>query len=108
MIPYTDSMPQCATYWPPGGNDGFGGRRAATPQRLACRWQNVQQLFRTPEGREAVSQAVVYVSAAVALGGRLLLGESGSLPPPPAALEVRQVDSSPSLDGTEVLHKAYL
>jgi hypothetical protein len=108
VIPYTSNMPQCATYWPPGGNDGMGGKRLGPPQQLACRWQDVAQLFRTPEGVEVVSQAVVYTSQPVANGGRLLLGHSEARVPPVTSKEVRQVNVSPSLDGAVALHKAFL
>jgi hypothetical protein len=101
VIPYTEHMHQCGTYWPPGGNDGFGGQGQGKPMATACRWQNVAQMFRTPEGRESVSQAVVYT-------GKLLLGESDARTPPAEALEIRQVDTSPNLDGTQQLTKAYL
>ena len=101
-------MPQAATYWPPGSNDGFGGRGVLAPVAIACRWQEDAQLFRTPEGREAVSRAVVYTSQPVALGGFLLLGESVADVLPAGAEEIRQVGISPSLDGSEALHKAWV
>lgn len=108
LPPYTESMTQEATYWPPGANDGFGGRGVLTPVPIACRWQDDAQLFRTPEGREAVSRAVVYTSQPVALGGYLLLGRSDSDVLPPGAEEIRQIGVSPSLGGTEALYKAFV
>lgn len=108
MQPYVQSMPQIATYWPPGANDGFGGRAVGEPVVMSCRWQDDAQLFRTPEGREAVSRAVVYTAAPVLLGGFLLLGMHLSDVLPPGAEEIRQVGVSPSLDGAEALHKAWL
>jgi hypothetical protein len=108
VIPYTDNMPQCATYWAPGGNDGWGGITPAPPKAIACRWQDKAQMFRTPEGLEVVSQSIVYTSEDVKVGGHLLLGDTQARTPTLAARQVRQVDKSPSLDGDRVLHKAYL
>lgn len=108
MKPYTESMEQCATYWPRGANDGFGRNKPGKPVPLMCRWQDGQQLFRDAEGREAVSDAVVYTSCEVKLGGWLYLGESDALAPPKGAKEIRQAGASPSLEADEVLYKAYL
>jgi hypothetical protein len=108
-VPYARNMHQTATYWAPGGNDGFGGQTFAAPVALACRWQDVAEMFRDPQGREVVSEAIVYTAERVAVGGYLFLGSSGE-PSPPAlgAKEVRQLDVSPNLRNTEELHKAYL
>lgn len=107
-VAYTESMPQAATYWPPTGNDGYGGTGLGDPEARACRWQDHSELFRDAQGREVLSHAVVYVDAAVELGGFLYLGETEEATPPAGALEVRQVAASPSLDGSEVLNKAWL
>src|SRR5690606_3825330 len=101
-------MHQCGTYWPPGGNDGFGGQGQGKPMATACRWQNVAQMFRTPEGRESVSQAVVYTAIPVKIGGTLLLGESDARTPPAEARGLRQVDPPPHRRGTQQVPKGYL
>jgi hypothetical protein len=108
VIPYTESMPDVCTYWPPGANDGFGALVFGPPQCLACRWQNVAQLFRTAEGREVVSQAVVYTSGPVVVGGKLYHGKSDMTVPEKTAVEVQQIAVSPSLDGMVALHKAFI
>lgn len=108
MRPYTENLNQCATYWPPGTNDGLGGLLPGEPVPLLCRWQDDAQLFRTPEGREVISKGVVYTSIPVAVGGHLLLGASALREPPPGAEEVRQIGVSPSLDADEALHKAWV
>jgi hypothetical protein len=101
-------MYQAATYWPPGSNDGFGGVQYGPPEPRLCRWQDKAVLFRDAQGREATSESIVYVATPVAIGGRLMLGESLELLPPEEAIEVRQIDVSPDLGNTEELHKAYL
>lgn len=107
-VAYTESMPDTCTYWPPAGNDGYGGNGYGAPVSLACRWQNVAKLFRDPQGREVVSDAIVYTGGEVLNKGKLFQGVSVADTPPDEAVEIRQVDRSPSLDGSEVLTKAYL
>lgn len=105
---FVEEFNQVATYWPPAGNDGFGGVRYGAPEPRRVRWQHDAQLFRDAQGREVVSNAVVYLDAPVVNGGMLYLGSSLELAPPAAALEVRQVAASPDLGATEQLNKAWL
>lgn len=109
MIPaYTDDMPESATYWPPGQNDGFGGTSYGAPVVIACRWQNKATLFRDNEGREVTSEAVVYVDRALENKGKLHRGESISATPPAGSGEIRQTGESPDLDLQDTLHKVML
>ena len=109
MEAYTESMAEEATYWPPGSNDGFGGRNYGSPVLIACRWQDAQKLFRDQNGREMISEAIVYVDRELAASGRLVLGDAtDSDVPPDGSNEIRQTGASPSLDGTQVLHKVWL
>lgn len=75
MAPYTRNMNQTATYWPPGANDGFGGRVLGSPSLIQCRWQDNAQLFRDAEGREVTSSALVYTAEALDVRGYLALGD---------------------------------
>ena len=107
MTAYTQNMTQDATYWPLSANDGFGGGSYGAAVAIKCRWQNAQKLFRDAQGREAVSEAIVYVDRELDNGGKLKLGTvTGS--PPSDAIEIRAKGSSPSLDGTVTLHKVWL
>lgn len=105
---YTRNMNQDATYWPPGSNNGFGGTGYGSRIAIKCRWQDQSVLFRDSLGREVTSSAVVYPDRALAVGGKILLGVSTSAAPPAAAKEIRQVGSSPSLNGKKVLNKVWL
>jgi hypothetical protein len=115
VAPYTGSMTQEATYWPPGIPDGFGGLNftSSVPVLLACRWQDDAVLFRDAQGREVTSSALVYPDRELAVRGFLALGDhTGSGAGTPlevaGAFEVRQIASSPSLSGDEILHKVFL
>lgn len=65
-------------------------------------------MFRDAQGREVVSQSIVYVNAPVVNGGKLFRGVSVSGAPEAAALEIRQVGDSPNLTQSLSLTKAYL
>lgn len=108
MTAYTENMNQAATYWAPGVNDGFGGFTSyGAATAILCRWQNAQKLFRDAQGREALSEAIVYVDRELENGGKLKLGTVTGTPPADA-IEIRAKGSSPSLDATRVLHKVWL
>lgn len=113
MTFYADNMPHQATYWPAGQNDGEGGIAfgSTAPVLLACRWQNTKKLMRDAEGREFVSEAVVYLPQDVELLGQLALGDYTSVLDPAevdGAYEIRIVNKTSSLDGQSDLVKAVL
>lgn len=108
MLPYTLNMRQDATYWPPAGNDGFGGILYGSPEAVKVRWEEKSVLFRDPQGNEVMSNAVIYVSKQLEIKGQLFLGVSASSTPPVGSREIRQVGQSPDLTQTKVLHKVWL
>ncbi|MAK86389.1 MAG: hypothetical protein CMK96_05510 [Pseudomonas sp.] len=105
MAFYTDDMTHSATYFPPAGQNGFGDPAFGAPVSVMCRWEDRAVLFRDQQGREVMSDAIVYVSQDVAVAGRIGLGV---LDDPAEAREIRQRGISPSLDGDEELVKAWL
>lgn len=108
MPAYVHNLNETLTYWAPGGNDGFGGTSFASPVSISGRWQNRQVLFRDADGRERVSEAVVYVSQELATGGYLYRGESTASDPVADAKEIRAKQASPSLGNEQTLHKVTL
>lgn len=108
MSVYSRNMWESITYWPPLGNDGYGGVLHGDPQIIKARWQSVSQLFRDEQAREVMSEAVVYVNADVEIRGKLFRGVVSDGGPPDGALEIRKRDKSPSLRQTQTLHKVYL
>jgi len=108
MALYRRHMKQGATYWPPGVNDGFGGVTYGSPVLIMCRWQDKAVLFRDNEGREVTSEAVVYSGTEVENKGKLFLGVSAASDPVADAKEIRAVQKSPSLSGSETLIKVML
>lgn len=110
MANYTRNMRQTATYWPPAGNDGFGGVTFGAPVEIKCRWQNKAELARDPDGEEFTSSAVVYPAQPLERQGWLYLGSSVVADPRTVtgAREIRQVGDSPNLRNTKTLNKVWL
>lgn len=103
------TLNQTATYWAPGVPDGFGGITWGPPQQLRCRWQQKQQLVRAKAGDERVSQAVVYMTQPIDLGGRLYLGSTAELDPTTLqSYEPMAVEQAVGLDGSAVYWKVWL
>lgn len=111
---FSSLLRQKATYWAPGGNDGFGLMSFSSAIEVRCRWENRSVLFRDTQGRELHSTAVVFTDTKLKVGGYLLLGPvvpiSGSPQTPYSprdygALEIRSFSEAPSLDLSQVLYE---
>lgn len=103
-------LPHTATYWAPAAPDEYGQTTFAAPVSLACRWQDVAQMFRDANGNDQVSRAVVYFKQAVARQGWLFEGVSAATDPrtEAGAAEIRQVGKSDNLQGSQTLVKVFL
>lgn len=105
-------MPHSLTYWPPAGNDGYGRLSFAAPTYpVKARWQDTQKLFRDAQGRDVMSEAIVYPASELAIAGYVALGDQTAQADPREladAREIRQSGASPSLDGSETLYKVWL
>lgn len=108
MPNYKKHMRETITYWPPVGDNEFGDTLYGPPESRKCRWQDVAVLFRSNEGREEISSAVVYLSAPVENKGMLFRGVSEELTPVDGAKEIRQVGDSPNLKQSLSLVKVFL
>lgn len=110
---YTRSLNQTAIYWSPGIGDGFGSVVYGPAVEIICRWQDVAVLFRSSDGEEKTSSAVVYVDRVLQIKGMIVLGSltdelAYSDPIAAEAREIRQVGVSPSLRADKQLNKVYL
>ena len=113
-VAWTAGLNQIATYWPPVGNDGYGGKRFGVPVVIACRWEDRIEVFRDAAGNESQSVAVIYVDRLLELRGMIMLGNHSiagaaidDVDPRPSAqaLEIRYSGVSPSLQADMALHK---
>lgn len=104
---------QTATYWAPGGPDGFGGVLfTAAPVLISCRWQDVKVLFRTATNEEHTSNALIRPDREVLEKGYLALGDfTGTANPKTlngVAREVRGVNEVPSVDGSTKMIRVFV
>lgn len=101
---YARNMMQEARYYPPEGQNAFGDMSYGPGVSLMVRWQDRAELFRTVDGREAVSSAIVYCDQNVEIGGKIGLGSASVS----GAREIRNVGRTPDLRGQVTLIKAWL
>ena len=110
----TRNMKQTIVYWGTPANDGYGGRTFASAVEITGRWEDTQELFVDDKGIEKVSEAVVYLSQSVDLGGYLYLGDLDDLSSDPdpqdiaAAKEIRSVKATPDLKNQNTLYQIWL
>lgn len=112
-LTFPDLLNQTATYWAPGGPDGFGGVLfAAAPVLIRCRWQSVQELFVGADKQEHRSNAVVYPDRELDQKGMIALGDfTGTVNPkslPGTAWEIRGNNFSPSVNADSQMNKVYV
>ena len=108
---YTRNMTQTATYWQPLGITASGQTTFNAPILIKCRWQNKNDVFKNTEGKDEVSSAVVYPNSQLEIRGYLALGDETANAYPldvASAFEIKNVGSSPALDGSQELIKAWL
>lgn len=108
---YIRNFNQVVTYWARGISDGYGLLTYASPILIMCRWEDKRVLFRDVQARESVSEAIVYVDRQLSLGDYLAQDDQTAIASPinfNPAREVRSLNMSPSLDGTEILYKVIL
>ena len=86
---------QDAVYWANPVPDGTGGHTYDTPEDIKVRWEDRQELFIDADGRERMSNAVVFYTLDFNLGGYLYLGTSADF------------DSSEDLSNPEVLDNCF-
>jgi len=84
------------------------------PEELLGRWESRTEKFIGPQGKEELSQAIVYAASAISINGFLFLGtlndlDSAQDPTTQAgAYQVRRVEGIPNLGNTKTLYKVFL
>lgn len=98
------------TYWGFPVPNEFGGGTFPVPVTFRGRWVDQQDLFIDAQGREVRSNAVVFCSRDVAIGGYLFHGTSAESDPTTVsgAREIRAFRKVSSLDVTTYVRKAFL
>ncbi|KKN42007.1 hypothetical protein LCGC14_0717670 [marine sediment metagenome] len=111
------SMKQTIVHW---GDPTFDEYNKPTwdsnwPEEILARWENRTDKFIGPQGKEELSQAVVYTTETIALNGFLFLGalndlDSAQDPTTQAgAYQVRRVENVTDFKNTKTtLYKVFL
>ena len=119
MYYITRNLKQTILYWGSPTATGIGYSYADAIEILG-RWEDRQEIFVDADGREHVSNAVVYLAQDVELGGYLYLGDldefgedsSGLVTSDPQAVEgsyeIRAFKKTPNLKATQFERKAWL
>lgn len=106
---YQQLRTEKATYWAPGALNGFGGSKSfASPVTLLVRWQDEREKKITVDGKEFLSNAVVYSDRELSKNGWLYYGESNDASPPDGAYKIEMTSRSQNPSGTIVVYKAVL
>lgn len=110
MLSLRNAHSEVMTYWPPEGLDMYGHIQFGTPIKVMGRWEDRIVAAKTPQGEEFRSQAVVYLSEAVAVKGYLARGDHREIEDPTlaAAMEVKSFSSIPDLRNLTQENKALL
>lgn len=102
---------QTATHWALTGRGEFSGFTYATPVTLSCRWEDKQELFRSAQGEELTSKAIVYVATDVIEGDYLIEGDYTDVSDPATLSEAFRVmgfSKIPDLRNIQMVRKAFL
>jgi hypothetical protein len=109
------NLKQDALYWGSPSASGWGGSDWDDPVEIKCRWELRQEVFRNAQGDEVHSQAIVYLSQDLDIGGYLRLGDlddiSSDTETPDevdGAFEIRGFAKIPNVKGTKFVRKAWL
>jgi len=112
---YANVLIHDAVYWGNPASDGTSGRIFDDPVAVKVRWDWVGELFRTANGRELTSKAIVQVGQPMDPGGYLWLGpldevDSSGLDPLSLedSLEIMSYESIDNLKGTRTARRVWL
>jgi len=110
----TRNLKQTAVYWGNPVSNGYGGWTLDSPVEISVRWEDRNELFTSPDGREEVSSAIIYTAQDVDIGGYLFLGELTDLSSSQLysdeddSFKIRQFSKSPNQRVSGFARKAFL
>lgn len=98
-----------ATVWTATGFDIDANPSWSVPTVIDCRWQDVNRMYMTAAGEQAISKSIVYTDRALSVGDYLFKGESAaSSPPNQVAHEIKAFRTIENVLGTSVEYRATL
>lgn len=97
-----------ATAWKRDGVDPIGNPLWDGPIVTDCRWEDVQRVFTTADGRQERSRSVIYHDKSLGEGWKIKRGEHTETTPPDDAYEIRNYREMPDLFGERVEKRSIL
>jgi len=97
-------LTQTAVYWGTPVKDGYGGFTYAAPIEIKCRWEDKAEIFKSLDGVEKVSNAIVYVDRDLSTEGFMMLGDlddldsSQEMPDDKVTYEILKIEKSRALN----------
>ena len=111
MTMITRNLREDITHWPVIGSNGYGGFTFDTPVVLKGRWEDKNELFRTLDNEEEVSNAIVYLNTDVAVGDFLVRGDETAESDPTSVsgtFRARNYNKTTNLRNVMALRKVFL
>jgi len=113
---FTRLLKQTAVYWDSPSYDGYSKKTFADPVEISIRWEDKQELFMDSQGKEKLSQAVIYINQDVVVGAFIYLGtlselgssEEGDPYLVANAKEVKAFGKSPDVGATQYIRKVWI
>jgi len=109
------ALNQKVVYWGSPVTDGYGKLTFADPIEIDVRWEAKMELFLSFNGKEELSQAIIYSDTEMEIDGYLMLGELTDLigltsdpMAQVAACPIKQFKKSPDLTGSTYVRKTWL
>ena len=110
------SLNQKAVYWGTPITDGYGKLTFVSPIEINVRWEDRMELFLTFNGKNKLSQAVIYSETDMDIDGYLYLGLLSQLSTAEkanpllegTAYPIKQFKKIPDISGTTYVRKTWL
>lgn len=110
------SLNQKAVYWGTPVTDGYGKLTFGTPVEVDVRWEAKMELFLSFNGKEELSQAIIYSETDMDVDGYLYLGLLSELSTAEKtnpllevnAYPIKQFKKTPDITGETYVRKSWL
>lgn len=109
-------LKQTAVYWGGPSYGGYSKKTFAAPVEVSIRWEDKQELFTDSQGKEKLSQAVIYLNQDVVVGAFIYLGDLSELGSSEegdpylvaSAKEIMAFNKLPNVGATQYLRKVWI
>ncbi len=110
-MPLPSNYTQTATHWGVAGRDKFDQIIFDAPVEVLVRWEQKQELFMDSQGKQVLSNAIVYPLEELPIEGYLALGSFATLDPKTLtniAFEIKMQSIITNIKNTKEIIKVWL